>query len=402
MPQYAYRARDSALQEIEGLIEADNDTTAVSRLGSQGIFVFSIIEVGEAEVAKQGWWKKHISPKLLAHATRQLADLIGGGLPLLNALNVLAQQTEHPRLRHVVNGLSRAVRDGRSFSESLTDYPDIFPPLYINMVRAGEVSGGLEAVLNRLADLGEHEAELRSRLINASVYPAIILTLSVLLVGGMMIWVIPTLAEVFAESGNVLPVPTRIVMAVSYGLRHWWWLEALGIIGVVWALRRWRKSPQGKVQFDRLMLALPGIGGLVRRVNVAQFARNLGTMLSQGVPVLQALEVVAQNVGNARIRESVQAMYQMVHNGSSMARAISNTGQFPPFVSNMVAVGEESGKADEALMKVAHAYEREVDQTMKNLMTVLEPLLLVVIGSIVMLVVLAILLPIFQIGLMIE
>ena len=399
MPRFAYRAKDHALHAIEGTIEADSETAAIGRLGSEGVFPIAISEVGAATASLVIGATRRVSPRTLAYLTRQLADLLGGGLPLLGALTLLAKQTEQLSLRRVVESLVEAVRDGRSLSDAMGAHPEAFPPLYRSMVKAGETGGGLEPSLSRLAELGEHEAELRSRVVSASAYPIFVLCVALVMTLFLLTYVIPKLSLVFLETGQALPLPTRILLAVSGLFTHWWWALALGLALAVWLLRQWHASPAGRASIDRTLIAVPAFGVLVRKLETARFARNLGIMIGQGVPILQALEVVAANIANATLREAIVQTREAVRDGAGIAAALSATGQFPVFVSNMIAVGEESGTIDGALVKVAVTYEREIDRTIRVLTTILEPVLLLLVGGVVMFIVLAMLLPVFQIGL---
>ena len=402
MPRFIYRAKDAALHVVQGTIEADNESAAISRLGSEGVFPIAIAEAGARVAARRSPFRHRVSQRTLAITTRQLADLLGGGLPLLGALTLLAKQIEQPALQHVIESLAGLVRDGRSLSEALSEHPGVFPPLYLSMVRAGEVGGGLEQALSRLADLGENEAELRSRVKNAFVYPLVVLTLATAAAIFLVTYVVPKLALIFVESDQLLPLPTRILLGISQAIRQAWWALLCALIGAGWAFRQWRASSVGRAATDRAMTALPGFGVLVRKLETARLTRNLGVLINQGVPVLQALDVVARNISNSILRRAVERIEEAVREGSSIAAALTASGQFPVFVSNMVAVGEESGTVDAALLKVAATYEREVDRTIRTLTTVLEPVLLVGVGGVVMFIVLAMLLPVFQIGLVVQ
>ena len=402
MPQFAYRAKDSSLNIVEGIIEADTEAAAISRLGSQGVFPISIVEADGGTSAPALLTSRRISAQALAYTTRQLADLLGGGLPLLNALTLLAKQTEQRSLRRIIDALAGAVLDGRSLSDALADHPQAFPALYVSMVKAGEVGGALEQALARLAELGEHEAELKSRVLSASAYPLFVLVVSLAMTFFLMTYVIPKLSLVFIESGQLLPLPTRVLLSISHVLTQWWWAVVLVLVVGGWGLRQWHASPAGKATVDRLLMALPGFGLLVRKLETARFTRNLGVMVSQGVPVLQALDVVSHNIANTILRQAVIAIEEAVRDGSSIASALGASGEFPVFVSNMVAIGEESGTVDAALLKVSTAYEREVDRIIRTLTAILEPVMLVVVGGIVMFIVLAMLLPVFQLGLVIQ
>ena len=399
MPRFAYRAKDHALQPLEGTIEAENEAAALSRLGSAGVFPITIRELGVPASSPLWMAARRILPHTLAYTTHQLADLLGGGLPLLSALTLLVKQTEQPQLARVIEALADAVRDGRSLSDALGDHPQVFPPLYRSMVKAGEIGGGLEQALSRLAELGEHEAELRGRIISASAYPVFVLCVAMAMTVFLMMYVIPKLSLVFIDTGQLLPLPTRFLLGVSALFSRWWWAVAIGVLLLGWTARRWYTNPGGRAVIDRALISVPALGMVVRRVETARLARNLGTMIGQGVPILQALEVVADNVANAALRQAVGRARDAVREGKSLAEALSATRQFPAFVGNMVAVGEESGTVDVALLKVAGSYEREVDRTIRTLTTILEPVLLLLVGSIVLCIVLAMLLPVFQIGL---
>lgn len=402
MPRFSYRAKDGQLQFVEGTIEADSEASAVSRLGREGIFPISLVPLdaeattASAAVARSG---SRVAPQALAQTTRQLADLLGGGLPLLNALTLLARQTEHPILRRVVEAMADSVREGRSLSEAMSEHPDVFPPLYRSMVKAGEVGGGLEHSLSRVAEFGEHEAELRSRVISAAAYPLFVLAMAVAITVFLIAYVIPKLSLVILDTDQVLPLPTRMLLGLSHVFTQGWWAIVLGLALLWWALRAWHNSPQGRLLADRLLLRVPGIGLLIRKLETARFVRTLGIMIGQGVPILQALEVVTSNLSNATLRQAVSQIQDAVREGASLAASLSATGEFPEFVGNMVAVGEESGTVDAALVKVAGTYEREIDRLLRMLTTILEPLLLLIVGGVVMFIVLSMLLPIFQIGL---
>ena len=407
MPQYVYRAKDVALKIVEGTIEADSETAAITRLGSQGVFPLSITEVSRVGASRQTGGavsprRQRVSARALAQMTRQLADLLGGGLPLMSALTLLAKQTDQPALRRVVEALTTAVREGHALSDALLEHPAVFPPLYVSMVRAGEVGGALEQSLARLADLGENEAELRSRLLSASAYPLFVLLAAAAMTVFLMSYVIPALSQVFIDSGQLLPLPTRILLSISGFFTHWWWVAAAGLVAAIWLLGQWRRSPSGKATIDRVALVLPGIGGLVRKLETARFVRGLGVMVGQGVPMLQAMDVVGRSVSNTALRRAVRHIQEAVQDGANIASALNATGEFPAFVGNMITVGEESGTVDTALLKVAATYEREIDRTIRTLTTILEPVLLVVVGGVVMFIVLAMLLPIFQMGLVVQ
>ena len=400
MPTYAYRAKDTSLRVVQGVIEAESESAALARLGTQGIYPLRIAEAAPetgAGVLPSGGQRVPLGT--VAYMSRQLADLVGGGLSLFHALSLLSEQTEHPALRVVIAQMSQAVREGHALSDALGRHPQIFSPLYINMIRAGEATGDLEAVLTRLADLLDGESEVKSRVAMAMVYPAVVLAIGVGTVVVLLTYVVPKLTTLFSESGGLLPLPTRILLGLSGSLtRGWWlWVGALALAG--WTMRRFRVSASGRAALDRMALRLPLLGVLVRKLQVARFLRSLGAMIGQGVPALQALEVAGSTVSNLVIRRAVERVRSAVQDGASLSNALQASGEFPTFVSNMVAVGQEAGTLDGALAKVATSYERDADRAIRALTTVLEPLLIVVVGLVVMFIVIAMLLPIFNLGL---
>ncbi len=402
MPRFAYTAKDASLKLVEGTIDADNETAAITRLGGMGIYPLSLTEataITQSRRLTPSVTQRKVPSSTLAYFNRQLADLLGGGLSLFNALKLVAQQTEHPLLRAVVADVGDAVRDGQAFSEAMSRHPQVFSPLYINMVRAGETGGSLDAVLTRLADLGESEAELKNRVVTALVYPAFVLLVGIAMTIFLLTYVIPRLAVVFTESDQVLPLPTQILLAISNGLSQWWWVWTVGVLAAGWGFQQFRFSPAGRVVVDRFVLRLPLFGMLIRKLDTARFTRSLGVMVGQGVPLLQALDVTSSTVTNTVLSAAVEGIRDAVRDGANLAMALSGSGQFPVFVSNMVAVGEESGTLETALLKVASAYDRETDRALRVLTTILEPLLIVLVGLVVMFIVISMLLPIFQLGL---
>lgn len=399
MPRFSYRAKDHTLHVVEGTIEAESESSAISRLGREGVFPISLVPLDAPTEHSNLPSRRRIAGRTLAYTTHQLADLLGGGLPLLSALTLLAKQTEHPSLRAIIHALTDSVREGRSLSDALAQYPDVFPPLYRSMVRAGEIGGGLEGSLSRLAELGEHEAELRSRVLSAAAYPVFVLAMAVAITVFLIAYVIPKLSLVILDTDQVLPLPTRMLLGLSHLFTQWWWGMLLALVALGWAVRRWYASPAGRAAADRVLLRLPSVGLLIRKLETARLTRTLSIMVGQGVPILQALDVVAASLMNATLRSAAGRIQESVREGAGLATAMASTGEFPEFVSNMVAVGEESGTVDAALLKVAATYEREIDRILRTLTTILEPVLLLLVGGIVMFIVLSMLLPIFQIGL---
>jgi general secretion pathway protein F len=284
-------------------------------------------------------------------------------------------------------------------SEALADRPELFSPIYRSMVRAGETAGALEEVLSRLADWLEREAELAGRVVTALVYPLFVLGVGGLTVMVLVCFVVPKLAVLFEENGQLLPLPTRLLLAASGGLRRWWWPVLLVLVGTGWWTARRRMWQAAGRLLDRWAIRMPVVGDFMRKFQIARFVRGLGLMVGQGVPLLQALPVAAGAVSSHALRRAVGELEDAVRQGDSLSGALTATTQFPPFVSSLVAVGEESGTLADALLNVASTYDRDTDRLLAVLVTLLEPLLIVGVGAVVMVIVVAMLLPVFELGL---
>lgn len=399
MPRYIYRAKNRALKFVEGSVEAESQTAAIARLTNEGVYPLLLTEALAGRDAGVRAVRRRVPGRVLASMSRQLADLLTGGIPLFSALSLLSEQTEHRVLRETIPKVREEVRDGLSLSEALGRHPDAFPPLYVSMIRAGETGSGLDRVLVQLAELAESEMELKHRVAMALVYPMVVVVIGIITVVVLLTYVVPRLAELFAESGQLLPLPTRLLLAISHAVSQWWWLCGLGVVGIVGGVRAFRRSPRGGAWVDRLVLRVPLLGSLVQKAQTARLARNVGAMIGHGVPILQALEVAQATLSNFHMRQAVATAQEAVRDGESLSKALGASRQFPPFVGNLIAVGEESGTLENALLKIASSYERETDRMLQVLTTILEPLLIVLVGLVVMFIVISMLLPIFQLGL---
>lgn len=399
MPRYVYRAKNSALKFVEGSVEAESETAAIARLTTEGIYPLLLTEAVIGREVGVRAVRRRVPNRVLASMSRQLADLLGGGIPLFNALSLLSEQTEHRGLRETIPKVSEEVRDGLALSEAMSRHPEVFPPLYVSMIRAGETGSGLDRVLVQLADLAENETELKHRVAMALVYPSVVVVIGIVTVAVLLTYVVPRLAELFTESGQLLPLPTRVLLAISHAMSQWWWLWGLGVVGIVWGMRAFRRSAAGSALIDRLVLRMPLLGALVQKIQTARLARNVGAMIGHGVPILHALDVAQATLSNFHVRQAVATAQDAVRDGESLSKALGATGQFPPFVGNLIAVGEESGTLENALLKIASSYERETDRMLQVLTTILEPVLIILVGLVVMFIVISMLLPIFQLGL---
>jgi len=406
MQKFLYKARDRGRRMVEGSLAAETEQEALARLGEMGYFPLSIArEEPGAQAPPQA--PPHSSGLLttirrrdVTLVTRQLADLLESGLTLMRALDVLREQTERPRVREVLAEVASRVRDGRSFSESLAIYPRVFSPLYISMVRSGEVGGMLGGVLARLADISEKEDDVHVKVRSALAYPALILLVGMGTVAVLLIFVIPKLVSLFQEVGQTLPLPTRILIELSRWLASYWWLVVLVAAGGAFVVRRGTRSPRARLAIDHTKLHFPLWGTLIKKVEIARFARTLATLLSHGVPILPAMQVVVQATGNALLRGELQQIGEQLRGGATLSQGMRRGRLFPTPVIHMVAVGEESGALERSLFKIAETYERDADRVIKSMTSLVEPVMILIVGAVVGFIVISMMLPIFSIDLL--
>ncbi|MBA7625453.1 Type II secretion system protein F [subsurface metagenome] len=405
MATFAYKALDKAGTEVAGTLDADNEGLALGRLRDMG---YLPLEVREEKVAKGGildtflgiFAGKRVKGKDIVTFTRQLSTLIDSGLPLLRSLNVLGEQTENPNLKVQIKDIGASVQGGSTFSDALAKHPRTFNKLYTNMIKAGEAGGVLEVVLARLAEFSEKDQAVRAKVKGAMVYPALVIMVGIGVVLFLTIAIIPTFVGMFEEVALTLPLPTRIMMVISDFLRGFWWVNLLAILVLIAVYRMWVRKEGGRYQADKIKLRIPILGELVKKSALSRFARTLGTLITSGVPILQALLIVRDTAGNEVIARAMVAVHNSIREGESIAGPLGKSPVFPPMVVHMIAVGEETGALDNMLIKVSDAYDREVDTTVAALTSVLEPILILGMGLVVGFIVIAMYLPIFQMSAM--
>jgi len=406
MGAFEYAALDKSGKERKGVLEGDSPRAIRQQLRDQGLIPLSVDEVAHKETAqKKGFsftLRRGISATDLALITRQLATLSRSGLPLDEATSTVARQTEKPRLKSLMLGVRARVMEGHSLADGFGKFPHVFPELYRATVSAGEQSGHLDAVLERLADYTEARQQLTQRLQLAMFYPMILTIMSILVVGALLGYVVPRVVTVFEDMGGTLPLMTRILIGVSDFFRDYFLvLFLLGVAGVSAAVYILRK-PGPKYSFHQFLLKLPVIGRFVRGVNTARFARTLSILAASGVPVLEALRIAGQVVGNLPMRDAVQKAAVKVREGAPLARSLEQSGYFPPMTVNLIASGEVSGNLEEMLERAATNQEREQETQISLLMGMLEPTMIVIMGLVVGFIVLATLLPIFNMNQLIK
>jgi type IV pilus assembly protein PilC len=398
MANFAYKALDARGAQAAGQIEGESKVAAAAALRSRGLTVLDLNEV------KQGWGQielgGRIKPKDLTVFSRQFATMVNSGLSMLRCLYVLEEQTPNKKLAKVIGEIRADVEAGISLSDALEKHPKVFSRLYVSMVRAGEIGGILDEVLNRLATQLEKEDSIRRAVKSAMVYPVLIGSFAIIVLIGMVLFLIPIFAGMYKELGNAkLPLLTRIMMGISNAMLTFPWnvvIVAL-IIAAVYGLLRLKRTDRGTHVWDRFKLHIPmGIGEIIRKLAVARFSRTLGTLVTSGVPILQAIEITGQAAGNVVIEDAMVDVQQSVKEGESITRPLEKVSVFPAMVTQMIAVGEETGSLDAMLSKIADFYEDEVNAAVKSLTSILEPILMLFVGALVGTVVISMYLPIFN------
>ncbi len=398
MALYTYKARTRQGEILQDKVEGSDTLAVVSELRQQGLLV---IDVKEQNVAQKDILEPFKRVKLgdLVVFSRQFSTMINAGLPIVRALHVLSEQTENPKLKEVVVAVRKDVEAGLALSEALEKHPKVFDRLYVEMVRAGEIGGILDGVLLRVADQLEGDQALRRKVKSAMTYPTVVLVLAILAASFMLIFIVPVFARMFEDLGGTLPLPTRIAMGLSDVLTSVFGVLVYAGMGAgVFAFLRWKKTENGRKVWGRAVLRIPAkIGDVVQKVALARFARTLGTLSAAGVPILQAIEITATSSGNWVVERALLKSRDAVREGLPIHRPLEGEPVFPPMVTRMIAVGDETGDIDGMLAKIAEFYESEVDATVKALTSIIEPLMIVVVGGIVGGIIVAMYLPMFKI-----
>jgi general secretion pathway protein F len=406
MPVYTYEGLSAAGKRVKGVEDGDSPLAVRNKLRKQGIFPTEVAEERGAASSAQGSTFARLNVELFARVSqrevslcvRQLGTLLRAGMPLVASLNGIVEQLGETRLARILTLVREAVNGGASLADALAAHPRTFNPLMVNMIRAGEAGGALDVVLERLADLMERQASLRRKVQSALVYPAVLLVLGILVVSFLLVKVVPSVTKIFVDMKADLPTATTVLLAISDFAQRRWWLVALGAAAVVFGVQAYGRTEKGRMALDGLKLKIPLFGGLLRKVMVTRFASTLSTLLASGVPLLSCLDIVRSIVLNRVLQEAIADVRGRVQEGGSIAPALRATGQFPPIVLHMVDVGEKSGTLEEMLQRMAENYDEEVSVTAAALTALVEPLMIVVLGLLVLFIVLAILLPIFEIN----
>lgn len=398
MPRFQYKAKSGPSETVEGEIYADSRRAAIARIDSMGYSPVVVEETDAITLEQSRVSGRGISQRDVNIFTRQLASLIRAGVSILRALTTIQQQTENRRMATVVAELEQTIRDGRMLSEALQQYPRLFPDLYLNLVRSGETGGVLDTMLERLADAREKEEEVRKKVQSALAYPCLMLAMGFLTVGVMVGYLLPRIETLFPASTD-LPVPTRILVWISQVFSGYGLLFLLILACAALILRQAVATRVGRHALDAALLHVPLVGRFIREAGISRFARTLALLIDTGISIDRALALSAGTLSNQVLREEIeQVREQTISSGSSVAAAMKQATHFPVFVVNMIAVGEETGSLDNSLNEVAAYYEREVDMLTRLVTTLIEPVLILIIGAVVGFIVFAMMLPIFEIG----
>jgi len=402
MPRFAYTAKSQPNKTIQGYIEAGSEEDAVDKLANMGYFPVSIQPEDTYSYRKRLFSFNKISNREIVLLSRELTSLIESGVNILNSLNILSGQISNKYLKAVVSDVISKIKDGKSLSDSLKAHPELFSNLYVSMIHSGEVGGNLESAFSRLADYLEKEEELKNSLRAALTYPAFIVAVGAVTVIILLGFVIPRLATMFSDMGQVLPLPTRILINLSGFIRNFWWLILAVIFLSAFFLRRFMQKPQGRVKFDRFKLKITVLGEIILKTEISRLTRTLSLLLSSGIPIIYALDISSSTLGNQILKSEVQKFKDRIREGQSLSKCLADSTLFPVFVTNIVTVGEESGTLEQSFSRIADDYEKEVDRSLKVLTRLLEPAIILVMGLVVGFIVFSMLLPIFQINLIVR
>jgi type IV pilus assembly protein PilC len=396
MPTFRYRARDAAGAPVQGALVADNERLVKLKVTEMGYFPVAVEQVKDRSGRTLGLLPRRVRYDDVVVFSWQFSAMIGSGIPLIACLGALKEQTESPELSRVIGEIRQQVQDGQSLSSAMGKYPHIFSPTMISLIRAGESGGFLELSLERIAIQMDKDADLRQKVRSAFVYPALVVGLAMGIVAFLLAFVIPVFAQVYKSASLDLPTITKALIAVSGFFVKWWWALGLGIIGLVVGIRYYARTEKGKPKADALKLRLPLLGGLIRKISISRAIRVLGTLITTGVPLVQALEDAARVAENWVIASALRFATVRVTEGHELAQPLEASGQFPAMVIQMVAAGEESGDLGGMMNKVADFYDRDVEYAVKRLTPVMEFLLIIFVGAIVGLVAISMYMPIFN------
>jgi type IV pilus assembly protein PilC len=395
MPVFTFSGKDASGQKINGERTAVNKQTLASQLRRERITPGSIREKGK-EFSLPTFGSGKVKTKDIAIFFRQFSVMIDAGLPLVQCLEILAANQENPTFQKTLTGVRTTVEGGATLANAMRQYPNVFDDLSTNMIEAGETGGILDVILQRLATYVEKAVRLRGAVKSALIYPVSVISIAVLIVGALLKWVVPIFANLFAGLGVSLPLPTRVVMGLSAFVGTFWWFGIIGVVALIFGMKQIRKNPRGKYWQDKALLNMPVIGLLLRKIAVARFTRTLGTLITSGVPILEGLAITARTSGNAVLEEALMKVRKAIEEGRTIVDPLKESGVFPNMVTQMIGVGEATGAMDAMLQKIGDFYEEEVDAATKDLLAMLEPIIIGILGLCVGGIVISLYMPLFS------
>lgn len=403
MAKFAYKAKKGAKDIVEGRMEADNEKIVVSRLSQMGMYPIKIdAENNSVSIVRRLPFSGRVGTKDMAVFTHQFSDLLGSGLTLMSALGILREQMENKVLKTVLEDVEAKVRDGVPLSEAFAAHPKVFSGFFVSMVNSGEVGGVLEDVLKRLSAYYEKEDDIKSKIQSAMAYPCLVLAVGIGTVFVLLSFVIPKLTAIFDEFGQALPFPTRLMIGISDYFARFWWLILCILVATILVVTRVASSRQGKYRIDLFILSVPLFGIFIKKTELSRMTKSLSVLLENGVPILRSIEVVSATSANEVLRREFEMIGSKIKDGASFSSAIKDNAQFPVFIKNMISVGEESGNLEGALNRIGDSYEHDADRAVKIMTSLIEPLMILAMGAVVAFIVVAMLLPIFQLNLMVK
>ena len=394
MPVFTFSGKDASGQKVTGERSAANKQVLTQQLRREHITPGSVREKGK-EFSMPTFGTSKVKVKDIAIFFRQFSVMIDAGLPLVQCLEILAANQENQTFQKTLNGVRTTVEGGSTLANAMRQYPNVFDDLTTNMIEAGETGGILDIILQRLATYVEKAVRLKSAVKSALIYPIAVVSIATLIVGALLKWVVPIFSNLFAGLGVALPLPTRIVMGTSAFVQSFWWLFIVGGIALVFGVKQIRKDPRGRYYFDKMLLSLPIVGPLLRKIAVGRFTRTLGTLITSGVPILEGLSITAKTSGNAVLEEALMEVRKAIEEGRTIVDPLRECGVFPNMVTQMIGVGEATGAMDSMLQKIADFYEEEVDAATKDMLSMLEPVIIGVLGVVVGGIVISLYMPLF-------
>jgi general secretion pathway protein F len=408
MPVYTYSALDARGKESKGVVNADSARAARVKLRQSGLFTRDLQETAEAESPDRSrrleWLQavRRVRPQDVTVMTRQLATLLSANLTIVDALTALIEQTENRTLQRTLIQIRERVLEGVSLATALGQHRRVFAPLFVNMVRAGEASGALPLVMLRLADFSERQLDTRKKITAKMYYPMFMIAVGALILFALLTYVVPTVTTLFTNMRRTLPWPTVVLISVSNFLQSYWWALALGLVGLLVGVQQYGRTERGERRFDTWKIRAPMIGKLALKVAMSRFTRTLGILLHSGIPLLDALDIARAVVNNSVLDSAISTARDAIREGADIASPLKASGYFPPLVSHMISIGEKSGQLEDMLMRISESYDKEVETSIEGLTSLVEPVIIVVMAIVVFGIMLAVLLPIFELNTMVR